>query len=283
MRALLDRGRERITGIRFAARRYRWEGVPHCICGSDRRAVAATRRQFGRELRLVLCESCGLGRLSPRLAEDDLGRYYRRDYRLFIRGTTAIDNAYFDRGRRRGSRIIERLAEAMSLPAPETVVVEFGAGAGGILAAFRERGYAVAGCDLDPACVEFARSKELPVVLGEAVEVSAPVGLVVLSHLIEHLPQPLEALGRVRRLCAPETLLYVELPGLRAEPRRTWEQLQLPHLYYYDLTTLRWLLGRAGFALVDGDETVTAVFRPADPFEHDTRGNFERNRAWLAS
>lgn len=276
----LARGRSGVAQVRFA-RRYRFEPARSCLCGATEADVAGRGRELGRTLALVLCRRCGLGRLSPRLAAAGLARYYERDYRLSIRGTADIDRDYFERGVRRGRALLERLAEHASLPPVGSLVLEIGAGAGGILAAFREQGYRVAGCDLDPQCVEYARREGLDVVYGELpAPAHAPVGLIVLSHLLEHLPDPITTLERLRPFTGPETSVFVEAPGLRAG-RGAAEQIRLPHLYYYDLTTLEWLFARAGLALAWGDEAIRALFRPAPPRDVDTSGNFERNRAVL--
>ena len=274
--------------VRLARRRmgsqYRFEDVPGCLCGASGGNVALAREDAGKRLGLVLCPSCGLGRLSPRLAPDELPRYYEGDYRTLVRGSSRIDRAYFERGVRRGRRLVEHLRERSALPAPGTGVLEVGAGAGGILAAFRERGHPVAGSDLDPECVAFAQGEGLDVRSGETVDAPelAPAGLIVLSHLVEHLPDPLATLRALEPYADAGTVLYVEVPGLRAT--RPGDAVpQIPHLYYYDLTTLSWLLARVGWELADGDEEVRAIFRrrPGHEAEVSTDGNAERNAAYL--
>lgn len=276
--------RHRLARRRMRGDAYRFEPAGRCLCGAEGGEPHLSRDELGHRLDLVLCPACGLGRLSPRLAPEDLPRYYASDYRTLIRGTDRIDQAYFERGVRRGRRLIEHLRAHGALPPAGSSVLEVGAGAGGILGAFRDAGHPVAGSDLDPQCVEFARSQGLAVAHGEGLDALglAPAGLIVMSHLIEHLPDPLGTLAALEPYAGEETVLYVEVPGLRAE--NPGEHVpQIPHLFYYDLTTLEWLLARAGWRLVHGDEHVRAILRPAGgPREVDTSGNFERNAAALA-
>lgn len=249
--------RRAAAAARFA--RYRLEADGACLCGETAARTLGSRRVHGRTLRLVECAACGLGRLSPRLADADLGRYYRDDYR---RGR-AIDEMYFERGVRRGRRIRDLLAAHGLLPPPGSSVVEPGTGAGGILAAFRERGHPVAGSDLDEACVAYARAAGLAVVAGEAVPpglAPTPAGLVVLSHFVEHLPDPVATLRGLEPWLGPDTLVYVEVPGLRSGVAPA-EQIRVPHLFYYDLAALSRVLAETGLELVHGDEAVHAVFR----------------------
>lgn len=261
---------------------YRFEPASLCLCGTRGGVAAASGVEAGRQLRLLLCPTCGLGRLSPRLAPGELDRYYRSDYRTLLRGTPRIDDEDFERGVRRGHRLLAYLAERDCLPAAGGLVAEIGTGSGGILATFAERGYAVTGSDLDPHCVAYAQGRGLNVIRGEDLAPSdrGPAALVVLSHLIEHLPDPRRTLRALERHCDQRTLLYVELPGLRA-PDGAGQGLRLPHLYYYDLTTLRWLLAEFRWRLEHGDEEIRAVFRRGEVEEVDLEGNFQRNLSAL--
>jgi len=260
---VLSSVRYHLARRRVAGTGYRFEEVETCLCGTAGGTVVKRRNELGRELRLVQCDQCGLGRLSPRLVEDDLARYYAGDYRMLIRRTAHVDESYFERGIRRGRRVLEHLRERGALPAQGSPVIEIGTGAGGILEAFRAAGHPVAGSDLDPDCVAFAQSRGLDVVRGERLADGklAPAGLIVLSHLVEHLPRPLESLAALEPWVDADTVLYVEVPGLKGGA--PGEVPQIPHLFYYDKTTLEWLLGRAGWRLVDGDDEIHAICRPA--------------------
>jgi len=244
---------------RFA--RYRWVPADRCRCGAAATVELGRTRIHGRAFSLLECTECGLGRLSPRLADDDLVAYYARDYRR----SGAVDAAYFERGVRRGRRLREFLARNGIEVAAGSSVVEPGTGAGGILAAFRDAGHQVAGSDLDPACVAYATEQGLPVAHGELVPLdlaASPAGLVVLSHFVEHLPEPLETIRSLDPWIGSETLVYVEVPGLRSGVAPA-AQVRIPHLFYYDLRTLQALFDEAGYELVTGTEDVRAVFRRA--------------------
>ena len=281
-RRVLGRVRHRLARNRIRGGVYRFEPVGRCLCGATGGESHLGREEFGRRLDLLLCPRCGLGRLSPRLASEDLPRYYASDYRILL--GNRINDAYFERGMRRGRRLIEHLLEHDALPPKGSAVLEVGTGPGGILGAFRDMSYQVAGSDLDPQCVALARSRGLSVVHGEMLNAPelAPAGLIVLSHLVEHLLDPFATLGSLVPYADENTVLYVEVPGLRTDnPGKNVPQL--PHLYYYDLTTIQWLLGRVGWRLVHGDEQVRAILRRAEGVvQVDTSGNFERNAATLA-
>jgi hypothetical protein len=90
-----------------------------------------------------------------------------------------------------------------------------------------------------------------------------------MSHVLEHFPDPLHDLQLVMSLAHPETLLYVEVPGLltiHTKPHYDYQlgpYLTLAHTYHFTLATLVDAMERAGFQLVRGDEEVRSLFRLA--------------------
>jgi len=76
--------------------------------------------------------------------------------------------------------------------------------------------------------------------------------LILMSHVIEHLPRPAEALERVRRLLKPDGMLCLMLPSIHCLQRHVfgarWFVYHPPrHLVYYTPSALGRLLGRCGF------------------------------------
>jgi hypothetical protein len=88
----------------------------------------------------------------------------------------------------------------------------------------------------------------MPVALGQ------PFDVVVLSEVLEHLPNPMAALGHLRTLCAspPGCDLLVTVPNAYslehfAAAANNLERVHQDHYYYFSPTTLRRLLTDAGF------------------------------------
>jgi SAM-dependent methyltransferase len=238
---------------------------------------------------LSLCRACGLGVQQPRLTDAALEQFYRRDYRLVLLGGAPIDQADFERGKRRGAGIDTFLRQA-GFDLRGGLVLEIGSGSGGILAHFAERGCDVRGWELDPECVAYANREGIPTERGSVERlrgVATAPALVILSHLVEHLPRPMEFLEALRERLDDRTLLYVEVPGLRNPKIDPFRTHQVAHLFFYELTTLTWLAGLAGFTLLEVDEGVQSVFRRGEGRPVELTGNFERNRAvverWAAA
>lgn len=138
--------------------------------------------------------------------------------------------------------------------------LDIGCGKGVELAHLRAMGWDVWGIEPDAEAAAAAeRAVGLPgrIMRCPAEEASYPPGffdLVVLTHSLEHLDEPLVVLTRVRRWLRPDGLLRVRVPDIAsAEARlfgRLWHGLDVPrHRHHFTAPTLTLLLERAGFVV----------------------------------
>lgn len=122
-------------------------------------------------------------------------------------------------------------------------VLDVGSGRGELLKRLSENGYAVTGCDMDDTCVELGSA------YGEvrklAVEDIAPeqfdgkFDCVVMSHVLEHVENPREALKRISAVLDGVMVLSVPnpyyLPNMRAALlRREVSYVNTGHLHTWD-------------------------------------------------
>ena len=255
---------------KVASGRYRLVDAGCPLCGDGDDAVVAAKDRYGLPCRTVVCRGCGLVRTSPRLDDRSLAAFYDAEYRpLYVASSSATDGFVADQVRR-GRQLVSWLERHGELPAPGRLVVEVGVGAGGVLAAFRERGLECIGCDLGTAYLREGRRRfDFPLVVGDLGSVPLPTApaLVVYSHVLEHLGDPVAELKRVRDVLAPDGRLVVEVPGIKAlrhyegDPLR---YLQNAHLFHFSAVTLTAVAARARFDAVAIDELVRACFRPTD-------------------
>lgn len=89
--------------------------------------------------------------------------------------------------------------------------------------------------------------------------------VVVLYSVLEHLPNPLEALRRLRQILKPKGLLVLEVPNWNSLFRlvfpRHWSGLQIPrHQSFFTRSSLTTLLEKAGFK----PKKLNRIFDPGD-------------------
>jgi 2-polyprenyl-3-methyl-5-hydroxy-6-metoxy-1,4-benzoquinol methylase len=160
---------------------------------------------------------------------------------------------------------------AMYLPASARGrVLDVGCGHGATLAWLRDLGWDAEGIEPDPHAAEVARASGFRVALGTVFTADVPAGAydaVVLSHVIEHVHRPVEALQRCRSFISPAGRLVAVTPNVEsrghAEFGRNWRGLEPPrHLHVFSRAALAEAARLAGFAAV----SVRATIRSARGF-----------------
>lgn len=151
--------------------------------------------------------------------------------------------------------------KVMYLPAlPGGRLLDVGCGSGQGLQLMQSLGWSVTGVDFDPAAVLVARGKGLDVRAGTVAAQEYPADsfdAVTLSHVIEHLPDPLETLQECRRIVKPGGRVVIATPNSQSWGRRLfgadWRGLEPPrHLQIFSHSALAQLALQAGFREVRG-------------------------------
>ncbi len=173
-----------------------------------------TRETFG----IAECNECGLGETFPQPA--DLARYYGADYHGGRHGFTAT---YCVMRRMRFLRQVAGAADGRSL-------LDVGCGDGTFLSAARDRGWQVAGTEMNPAIARAQGIRVWEELSAAAAE--APYDCVTLWHSLEHMRSPRDVIEQASALLKPGGTMLVAIPnadGLQASvfgPR--WFHLDVP-------------------------------------------------------
>jgi SAM-dependent methyltransferase len=137
---------------------------------------------------------------------------------------------------------------AMYMPAPRdgARLLDVGCGSGEALSKMRRLGWDVEGVDVDPMAVETARAKGLEVRLGDLPSQRYPdnwFDAIYLSHVIEHVHDPVGLLRECRRILKVGGRLVAITPNVDSWGHRlfghAWEPLDPPrHLLLFRRQTL---------------------------------------------
>jgi SAM-dependent methyltransferase len=164
--------------------------------------------------------------------------------------------------------------------------LDVGCGAGTLMEAVRDRGWAVVGTEVSASAAEAVRAKGLDVRAGELSALGLDDGafdVVSMVEVVEHVPDPRGLLAQVRPLLRPGGILYVTTPhgrGVSARLLRTgWSIVAPPeHLQLFSLRGLRAALEAAGFEVasartqaVNPSELLAALKRGRAPVEASQR------------
>ncbi len=197
-----------------------------------------------------VCPGCGAGNTMPRAGRADLDRFYPTGY-----GPHASTGPLGGRlGRALARRELQVGAAGALGELPGARLLDVGCGDGELGELMMEGGWLVEGIEPSPAAVERARARGLKTTEGtlDTVELEPRAyEAIVFNHSLEHIPDPVEALGKAREALLPYGEVAISVPNFACWARRRfgreWFHLDLPrHLVHFDEGALRAAIERAG-------------------------------------
>ena len=229
----------------------------------------------GHRLQGVQCRQCQLVFLDPPPTPAQLERLYGKEY--FTErpnyDRTAQDRKFIEEGK--GLNLsqprTDKFTEYMQqhYPGRRFRYLEVGCGPGYTLKSLQSLGWETHGLEISAHAADFARRKlGLPVVTGN-IETTEDFSenqfdLAYLGDVLEHLLSPSATVAKFRRILAPGGLLVLALPSVLNLPSMRagfllygalgrQRRMDLPpyHLYEFTPRTIRQLLAKHGFEVVD--------------------------------
>jgi dolichyl-phosphate beta-glucosyltransferase len=151
----------------------------------------------------------------------------------------------------------KRLARLRKLVPGQARILEIGSGAGHF-GALASREFSYVGIDLSPEAVSEARRRNVEAYrasLADFVNLGPPFDAVALFHVFEHLPDPHDALARVKELLRPGGIVVIITPDTESVlcwiSGDRWVSYKFPeHLILYSRSALIELLEHSGFEIV---------------------------------
>jgi SAM-dependent methyltransferase len=138
---------------------------------------------------------------------------------------------------------------------PEALFLDVGCGQGWMLSRMKELGWKVFGVETDPVAAEIAKQRGLPVHVGSLESACLPAASadhIILSHVIEHLPDPLGTIKECLRILKPGGKLVVYTPnagslGLKIFGRNLYSIDTPRHFFMFSSGALSALMRQGGF------------------------------------
>ncbi len=236
--------------------------VERCqLCGSSERSVKFGDGAF----RVLTCSGCGLVYVTPRLQGQALLDVYDAGY---WRSDNPKQRGYADYARE-AELYLKTFGKRMKLVArhlpPRARVLDVGCAAGYFLRVAQRHGHDVHGVEMSAAIAgEAVRALGADRVhigtLDDAVAAKGHAArsfdLVTLWDVVEHVPEPQPLLRTIHGLLKPGGKLLLETQNVasrwaRLLGRRWHHYKHDEHLYHFDPSTIRRLLGDCGFDVLE--------------------------------
>jgi len=224
------------------------EDVLNCpLCGSDRSKYFDRREFRGQVVTNRLCQECGLVYQSPRMTDAESAAFYAEEYRLLYEGSTdpTARNVTVQRARAESLLTFAR-------PVVEKVArhLDIGCSLGILLQRFAET-YHCQPVGIEPGEAHRARARKERLTVYAALEELAKAGegrfdLISLSHVLEHLPNPVGYLAYLREtILVSDGKLLLEVPNLYAH-----DSFKVAHLVSYSAHSLAQVVTKAGYEVI---------------------------------
>ncbi len=196
---------------------------------------------------IIECNTCHLVHMHPLPSDEELGRYYE----------TYWDGEYL----KDMLQLFEKQAETRFEffrpylpPADSFSVIDVGAGFGLIKKvltdALKDRAVIYDAVEIDPVAVNYLRDVIKPrVVYPDVKESGEQYHLMILSHIMEHLRNPLQFLRGQQARITNNGLLFIEVPNRDY----LFKARNEPHLIFFDPDSLTSLVKRAGYRVLKVD------------------------------
>lgn len=249
------------------------------LCGSVdcTKLFVAVDVQFSKTLEefpIVKCKNCALQYLKERPNLSAIANFYPKSYGTYQaelssnqsvgnKVRTIIGKYAKSKLKKRQSTILDKILRkvipnywnlALSLD-PNSNVLDVGCGAGWKLDKIKEFGCNTYGVDISQDATQVAHQKGHNVIFGEIDDIPWPEKFfdgILISHVIEHLPDPVGTIKKVFLLLKKDGLLLVETPNqkgiLATIFKQDYWQVDAPrHFQLFNKNNLKFLLENNGF------------------------------------
>ena len=144
---------------------------------------------------------------------------------------------------------------------------EIGCSSGGTINGIKKAVKSVQGCDLDVKAIKFAQDNfkiNVEVAMYPSI---LPIGLklFILSHMLEHVFNPLKTLKEIRSMMNPGDYLFVAVPGLNGVSAGDYKHdlrryFHIAHVTDFTATSLTNVANYAGFKSINIDDEINGLF-----------------------
>lgn len=225
--------------------------------------------------KVIRCRQCSFVYVTPRVPDSHLHLIYQTEY---FNSPDAGDFGYSDYTRDREGyiRTFQKKARIVQRFKKGGRVLEIGSAAGFFLHAMNEAGFESDGIEVSEFAANFART-ELGMksvfngMLHEAPFERGRYDVLALWDVIEHLADPGAELIRMREFLKPDGILVMQTQNVESHFAKLlgakWQHYKhLEHVYHFSPKTMKDLLAKAGFEIVDVTSRGAGKFISVDFF-----------------
>jgi 2-polyprenyl-3-methyl-5-hydroxy-6-metoxy-1,4-benzoquinol methylase len=199
-----------------------------------------------------LCKNCNLGITTPRPDNEKLGNYYQSEQYVSHSGKTSG-----------GIGTIYKIARNFTLNWKKAILekqkktgtlLDFGCGTGEFLNTMKLAGWTVSG--VEPTALARTKSEQLT---GQKIEselnTTAKFDVVTAWHVIEHVPDFLETISKLKFLLKKGGIIFIAVPNFESPDaikyKQNWAAFDVPrHLWHFSKSSMKKALHLNGLTII---------------------------------
>lgn len=228
------------------------------LCGKNSTKVIFTKASLNKDITNVICINCGLVYINPCLSSAEYVEFHKEDFLGY-------------KNLKEARQVLPKL-KSSDLTIKKTIVLfldefvsagqnilDVGCGFGTLLDILKKEkqvnvfGVEVGNLDVKVAKEYFGLDNIFHSSLEEFAakdENSKKFDIVIMNHVLEHLPEPLKSLEQIRRVLKSSGLLYIGVPNILNIKKRPEEFFQYFHTLNFSPHSLKAMLEQGGFGIV---------------------------------
>lgn len=239
---------------------------PDCIScgGSSREVISNVGRNFTK-LKTVICTGCGLIHSDPIPTKKELKDFYEKDYRLNYKSVSEPQLRHTIRYAKDSlSFLIELLDFCKFNDFNQRNFLDIGAGSGEILYYAKKLGFITKGVEPNTGYALFCKNKlDLNVVNNVFEEAKLEENfydVLNLNQVLEHMPDPLEVLNKIKTFLKEDGILALTVPNIQANLHSPQTRFHYAHIYNYNHLNLKKIFDKAGYQILNPHTNNTRIF-----------------------
>ncbi len=239
------------------------------LCKGSDFSLLAEGDRYGFDLSKQMCNQCGLVQTYPSLPPEFHQKFYSYHYRpLYLKSKTVDYHSLIAEQTNKGEKYLQYFKDnGINNELKDLSIIEIGCSSAGTINLLKSYVKSVQGCDLDIEAISFAKENyQLNVEIG-MYPTNVPEGkkLFIISHVLEHVFNPLETLIKVRKLLKPGDYLFISVPGLNSVATGDYKNdlrryFHIAHVTDFTRNTLKNTAHCAGFKTLNVNEEINGLF-----------------------
>lgn len=229
--------------------------IPCPICNSTDFSLVSDLDRYGIPIKTVCCSSCGLVFVNPQPSKEWTEMFYKNHYRNLYEEVDIPSREYCER-KDMAWKHRQSIAFFSEYLDPTGNILDIGAADGAFLRLFREKfpTWELSGIEPNAKFVNFvSKEYDLPSLKAglfpQDLEGSTRYDFLHVSHVFEHILEPLNFLKACWERLAEDGMLYLEVPNA-LNFRKSYRSVHIAHVFHYCPKTLEAILNKAGFKVL---------------------------------